>query len=111
MTSIIGYCGLTCSECPAYKATVDDDDALRAKTASEWSKMFNVDIPPVAINCMGCNTEGVKFHHCSECKIRSCGEARAVENCADCSEYACEKLEEFFKMVPEAKETLDGLRE
>ena len=111
MAAIIGYCGLTCSECPAYKATIDDDDALRTKTAEEWSKMYNADIKPESINCTGCNTEGVKFHHCNECKIRSCGESRAVENCADCSEYACEKLEEFFKMVPEAKETLDGLRE
>jgi hypothetical protein len=39
-----------------------------------------------------------------------CGTEREVENCAFCSEYACEKLEKFYAHAPKAKKTLDGIR-
>ncbi|KYK29632.1 MAG: hypothetical protein AYK23_01490 [Candidatus Proteinoplasmatales archaeon SG8-5] len=110
MTKIIGVCGIVCTECPAYKATQADDDGLRAKTATEWSQAYGADIKPEHINCDGCTTPGRKIHHCSECEMRACGIAKGLENCGKCAEYACQKLEEFFKMVPEAKETLDDER-
>jgi hypothetical protein len=31
---------------------------------------------------------------------------RRVANCAHCDDYACQKLEGFFDIVPEAKTTL-----
>ena len=111
MDKIIGICGITCTECPAYLATQSDDDAARAKTAEEWSKMYGADIKPEHINCDGCNVEGKKIHHCSECEIRACGMEKGLMNCSQCAEYACDKLEGFFKMVPAAKETLDNERE
>ena len=49
--------------------------------------------------------------HCSECGIRACGVEKGVENCAHCDEYGCDKLTEFFGFVPDAKTTLDGIRE
>jgi len=30
--------------------------------------------------------------------------------CSECDDYACEKLEAFFRMVPDAKKQLDGIR-
>jgi hypothetical protein len=34
-----------------------------------------------------------------------------VANCAHCDEYAaCDKLADFFKSVPDARVTLDGIR-
>jgi len=110
MTRIIGVCGITCTECPAYIATQNDDDELRVKTAKEWSQMFHADIKPENINCDGCNTEGKKIQHCNECEIRLCGIDKGLMNCSQCGDYACSKLEEFFKMVPAAKETLDNER-
>jgi hypothetical protein len=44
------------------------------------------------------------------CEIRKCGQTRKVANCAACPDYACDKLEGVFKMVPEARKTLDSLR-
>jgi hypothetical protein len=108
MDKIIGYCGLICTECPAYLATKNDDDELRKKTADEWSKMFGADIKPENINCSGCTNEGVKFHHCSECEMRACGMARGVKNCGHCDDYPCAKLDDFFGMVPSAKNVLDA---
>ncbi len=33
MDQMMAYCGIMCDECPAYKATVDNNDELRKKTA------------------------------------------------------------------------------
>jgi len=111
MARIISFCGLSCDECGAYVATVNDDDAKRAEVAEMWSKEFNGDIKPSDINCGGCpSTEGPVFMHCKVCEIRKCGLARGVANCAHCDDYACEKLVAFFEMVPACRETLDGIR-
>ncbi|MCK5024620.1 MAG: DUF3795 domain-containing protein [Thermoplasmata archaeon] len=107
MDKIIGYCGLICTECPAYLAKQNDDNDLRIKTAEDWSGMYGADIKPENINCQGCTTEGVKFAHCNKCEMRACGMARGVINCGQCDEYACDKLEEFFGFVPDAKNVLD----
>ena len=36
MKRMIGYCGLDCEKCDAYLATINDDQALREKTAKLW---------------------------------------------------------------------------
>ena len=37
MKDRIAYCGLNCEECDAYIATINDDQALREKTARLWA--------------------------------------------------------------------------
>lgn len=111
MSEMVAICGLPCHECGAFKATRDDDDAQRATIAQEWSKMYDADLKASDINCGGCTSTGSPlFSHCTVCEIRKCGVARGVVNCAHCEDYACEKLEEFFKMVPVCKTVLDGIR-
>jgi hypothetical protein len=44
------------------------------------------------------------------CEIRKCGKAKQVKNCAYCSDYACEKLIQFFAMAPDAKANLEEIR-
>ena len=48
--------------------------------------------------------------HRGDCKIRSCAQERGVDNCASCGDYACDPLTDFFRIVPQARETLDALR-
>ena len=112
MDKIIAFCGLTCTECPAFIATQKDDDKERKKVAKVWSKEFNSDIKPEDINCDGCLTEesGRLFSHCKVCEIRKCGRKKEVKNCAYCDDYACEKLTKFFDMAPEAKTALVEIR-
>ncbi len=63
------------------------------------------------INCDGCMEEdGRHFAHCYECEIRKCVLEKGILNCAHCEDYACEKVEGIFKMVPQAKEELEALR-
>jgi hypothetical protein len=108
---IIAYCGITCSECPAYIATQKNDDALRAETARKWSEMFKADIQPADINCDGCPSDsGRVFNYCAVCEIRKCAREKKAATCAACPDYSCEKLDKFLAQVPEARKTLEELR-
>ena len=111
MKEMIAICGIPCHECGALIATKNNDDGKRKEVAEEWAKLYNPDIKPEDIYCDGCLSEGGHlFSHCNVCEIRKCGREKGVVNCAHCDEYACEKLTEFFKMVPDAQKTLDGVR-
>jgi len=111
MADIIGICGLNCGECAALIALKDDDDALRAKTAAEWSKMYGAELKPEHINCSGCATTGdVKLGHCSVCGVRLCGMKRGVTTCAECDDYGCDVLEEFLTAAPMLREGLEARR-
>lgn len=112
MDEMIAYCGIVCTGCDAFVATQNDDDAKRKEVAELWTKEYNVDVKPEDINCDGClaTTDRV-FNYCNICEIRKCGAEKGVVNCAYCEDYACDKLEKFFKMAPENKTTLDEIRE
>jgi len=107
----VSYCGLNCAECKAYIATIRNDQKMREEVAQSWSEMYQAEISASQINCRGCtDPEGPYFSHCYECEIRKCSKEHEVINCAYCDEYHCEKIENFFTMVPEAKNRLDTLR-
>lgn len=111
MKSLFAYCGLNCAECPAYIATQENNDNKRKRVAEEWQKAFNPNIKPEDINCDGCTIQSNRlFAHCLECKVRLCAIAKGVKNCAHCSDYACDNLQEYFKMAPKMKENLDSIR-
>ena len=110
MEKIVAACGLVCSDCSAYKATIEDDNVLRAKTAEFWSKIFNVDIKTEDINCTGCLSDGIKFNHCLECEIRKCCLEKGYENCAYCADYSCEKLDGLLENIPEGRIILDEIK-
>ena len=111
MAETIAYCGIVCTECPAYLATQRDSDEDRARVAETWSEEYNSDIKPEQINCDGCLPGHSRyFSHCAKCDIRACGMAKGVDNCAFCEDYACDKLVRFFGYVPVAKSKLDEIR-
>ena len=111
MGKMIAFCGTVCTECPAVLATKKDDDNERKRIAELWSKQYNADIKPEDINCEGCLSEGGRlFSYCEVCEIRRCGQEKHVDNCAYCDDYACEKLNNFFDMAPDAKLTLEEIR-
>ncbi len=110
MDRIIAYCGLVCSDCPAYIATQANDPAAREAVAAQWRMEYNAPhITADSVFCDGCLSGPRKVWHCAECNIRACGVQHGVANCAHCVDYPCEQLEGFFSMVPDARTTLDRI--
>jgi hypothetical protein len=107
MEKIIAYCGLDCAECTAYLAHQNNDQALREKTAAEWSKAHNFTFTPEMINCTSCKGDGVQVGYCSQCEIRKCAVEKAVVNCGACGEFkTCKTINDFIAQVPKAAANL-----
>ena len=107
MEKIIAYCGLDCAECDAYLAHQNNDQALREKTAAEWSKTHNFAFTPEMINCTSCKGGGVQVGYCSQCEIRKCAAGKGVVNCGACGEFkTCKTINDFIAQVPKAAANL-----
>jgi hypothetical protein len=111
MAELVAYCGIVCTECPAFIATQTNDDAKKKEVAEQWAKQYNMPIKPEDIHCDGCVTkDGRHIGYCNICEIRKCGIQKAVMNCAYCDDYGCEKLTKFWAMAPHGKKTADKIK-
>ena len=108
MKNKIAYCGLDCEKCDAYIVTVNDDNALREKTAKLWSKLNGITITPEQINCEGCRKDGKKTIYCDKlCPIRQCALSKKYETCGNCNEMkTCKKV---AMVIGNNKEALKNL--
>jgi hypothetical protein len=97
MAEIIAYCGLACHTCPIYLATrqenKDEQRRMRAEISRLLKEQYGMNYQPEEItDCDGCRTDGVRlFSGCMNCLIRKCAREKGLENCAYCTEYACEQ--------------------
>ena len=110
---MLAYCGIICSECEAYIATQNRDREDLQKVAAKWSEEYGGEITVESIICDGCKTTGGRMSEfCANiCEIRKCALEKMVQNCAHCEQYPCEKLNPIFQMAPEAKTTLDSIKQ
>ena len=58
MKKMIAFCGIDYGECPAYIATLKDDEDSKKKVAEEWST-DDYPLKPEDINCLGCRGNDV----------------------------------------------------
>ena len=110
MNEIIwAYCGLVCSDCEAYKATMNNDNELRAKVAEKWSTP-DWPLRIEDINCEGCKSN-VIMSFMVDCTTRNCAKERDVETCAHCDDYICDILEKHLEMAgEEMRKNLEKIR-
>lgn len=111
METLVAYCGLTCTDCPALVATQADDQVALEKVAAQWREQFSApEITAAIIVCDGCALNPAKrlSAYCSTCQIRACAtEHMHVTTCAHCENYeSCTLLADFLVQAPEAKATL-----
>jgi len=116
---MIAYCGQNCVECRIYLATRETDlkkqRRMREQIASYITKHFGTETRLEDVtDCDGCTTkDGKLFSECQKCQIRKCAREKGLENCAYCSEYACEKLSKLFdsgSVEAGAKKRLDEIK-
>ena len=116
MEENLSYCGLICHTCAIYLATREQDEEKRHKMrvdiAQQIKEHYGEECKPEDVtDCDGCKSEnGRLFSGCYGCQIRKCAKGKAIENCAHCNDYACDKLEKFFVKDPQAREQLDTIR-
>ena len=110
MKDMIGYCGLDCKTCDAYLATVNDDQALRDKTAKLWAELNQAPILPEHINCEGCRVDGKKTVYCdSLCPIRQCALKKTATTCGGCPDMEkCQTVGMVISNNPAALKNLKG---
>lgn len=110
MEKMIAYCGLDCAKCDAYLATINNDQALREKTAKLWSELNQTPIRPEDINCEGCRADGVKTVFCDQlCGIRKCAQQKGMVTCGACAEMdTCATVGAILANNPEARANLKG---
>ena len=108
MKDMIAYCGLDCEKCDAYLATINDDQALREKTAKLWAELNNAPILPEHINCEGCRVDGIKTIYCdSLCAVRRCAVQKGVTTCGDCQGFeTCQMVGMILADAPDALRNL-----
>ena len=110
MRNMIAYCGLDCEKCDAYLATINNDQALREKTAKLWAELNKAPIRPEHINCEGCRVDGIKTVYCDNlCGIRQCALKKGVTTCGDCPELEiCQTVGMVISNSPDALKNLKG---
>ena len=111
MEKMLGYCGLDCLQCPAYKASQAGDQEALEQTAAMWREQFNSpQITAESIVCDGCKASGRLSAYCHICEISKCAQEHGLETCAPCADYGCDKLAGFLEHAPEARQNLEALR-
>lgn len=110
---LIGCCGLDCKTCDARIATITNDNALREKTATLWTKLNGVTITPEMIYCTGCRMEGAKTPFCDRlCPVHNCVREKGLNTCADCTQMdGCPTLGRIVANSPFVLENLKQIRE
>jgi hypothetical protein len=111
MEKTFAYCGLICSECPAYLATRAEDMAALEKVAAQWSEEYGRSITADYCLCDGCTSGSERLcGYCGECDVRACAIERGVLTCAHCDNYGCQTITRFLEFAPQAKTGLEEIR-
>jgi hypothetical protein len=87
MEKMIGYCGYNCGICAARS----DDPAVRQELVDGWRRIFGHEMYTAEnVKCDGCPSGGKVADQ--QCKARPCAQAKGVQSCAACGEFACDKV-------------------
>lgn len=116
MNNTIAYCGLNCETCPIHVATLEQNQprqkTMRTSIAEVCKEQYGMNLSPEEItDCDGCRADtGRLFPGCLSCEIRKCASHRNLETCAQCTAYACDKLNALFHRDPDAQIRLEEIR-
>jgi len=93
----LACCGDDCSYCSRYTATLSNDMEKLKEYAIVLKKVGWRDTiaSPKEIKCFGCAT----YNEPCEYNIRECCLQKKVENCGECENYTCDRVENAFKIT------------
>ncbi len=104
---ILSRCGFRCDLCLAYKPNVEANPAYPEIVSDGWFKYFGFRIPPAEIVCDGCmNDEAILID--TSCTVRPCAISKKVDNCSQCEDYSCEKLQTRMVVLEDIQKQFQG---
>lgn len=94
----LSCCGDDCDRCPRYEATQNNDYAALEALAILWHELGWRDkiLKAEDMQCNGCAT----VKSCG-LGVRDCSHGKKLENCGECSEFPCRKMEEIIERSEE----------
>ena len=93
MEPLLSFCGMRCDLCLAFLPNLTKHPENRQILSDGWHEYFGFRIPPEEIHCHGCrDTANLTLDE--DCPVRPCVIAKELENCAQCEDMICEKLQE-----------------
>jgi hypothetical protein len=92
MDPILTRCGYRCDLCLAYHSNVIQNPANQQKLSDGWHHYFGFRIPPEEIICDGCMSENPSLID-TDCPVRPCVIEKGLDNCSQCEDYLCDRLE------------------
>jgi hypothetical protein len=106
---ILSRCGYRCDLCLAFKENIEKDDR-RDQLSDGWHKYFGFRIPADEIYCEGCITSDSDEAGLIDknCPVRPCVIDKDIENCSECEDYICEKLEGRLVSYEDIEKDHDG---
>ena len=100
MDEILSRCGYRCDLCMAYRPNVEDNPDGRRLLSDGWFKYFGFRIPAEMILCDGCREEKETLLD-KDCPVRPCVIEHGFHNCAECKDFACEKINQRLVTIEE----------
>lgn len=85
------YCGIDCTSCRLYIATLNEDLDDKVIISKDWHRLFGWPLNPQHMNCLGCKSS-VVFESCSNCGIKACAQQLQLDVCTSCVRNPCEKI-------------------
>lgn len=98
----MAYCGINCETCKLYQASKFKSNKLLYKLAEEWGNLYNRTFELEKLKCFGCKSD-VVFELCNKCQIKLCNIERRIKTCTECSEYPCERIQQFIEWQKKEK--------
>lgn len=86
----IGFCGKSCNQCLAYKATKENNLQLLAQISVDLEANCGANFLPHKYRCTGCVKSGAKSVTCQECNIRNCALENKIFSCEFCADFPCD---------------------
>lgn len=106
LDDLIAVCGVSCTNCPAYHATRNNNRSELERIAVDWTKGLGRTFMPEDIICDGCRVpDGRLSTYCFTCEIRNCARSQGYITCAHCPRCPCEKI-----VAPPARDALEALQ-
>ncbi len=102
MDPILTYCGNRCDLCLFYAPNVAQNIPDFRKLSDGFFKYYGFRTPIEPVICDGCMADHPNLLD-TECPVRPCILEKGHENCSQCEQYVCDRLQQRLVVYEEVR--------